>query len=62
MWAKKLFFKAFSFLPGPFQGGHFFGGVIYLAALDLGNLGPIALMDNLRPVLRLGDLPGGVIT
>jgi hypothetical protein len=44
MWIKKQFFDPFFFLSGPFQGGHFFGGIIYLAALDLR---PATL--NLRP-------------
>ena len=30
MWAKKIFCFTFFFLPGPFQGGHFFGEIIYL--------------------------------
>ena len=46
MWAKNIFLKLFFFLPGPFQGGDFLGGIIYLAALDLG---PVAL--NLRSAL-----------
>jgi hypothetical protein len=29
-WAKKIFCFTFFFLPGPFQGGHFFGEIIYL--------------------------------
>jgi hypothetical protein len=37
----------FFFLPGPFQGGHSFGEIIYLAALDVR---PVAL--NLRPALE----------
>jgi hypothetical protein len=34
---QKYFFKAFFFffIPGPFQGGHFFGEIIYFSALDL---------------------------
>ena len=47
MWIKKQFFDPFFFLSGPFQGGHFFGGIIYLAALDLG---PIALMIIYGPL------------
>jgi hypothetical protein len=35
MWANK---KRFFFIPGPFQGGHFLGGIIYSSALDLKNL------------------------
>ena len=39
MWANNIifyFFKAFYlFIPGPFQGGHFFGEIIYFGALDL---------------------------
>ena len=27
--------KLFFFIPGPFQGGHFFGEIIYFSALDL---------------------------
>jgi hypothetical protein len=29
------FVKLFFFIPGPFQGGHFFGEIIYFSALDL---------------------------
>jgi hypothetical protein len=42
MWAKN--FKLVFFIPGPFQGGHFLGEIIYSSALDLK---PTAL--NLRP-------------
>ena len=52
MWAKNIFFKLFFFVPGPFQGGHFFGGEIYFSALDLR---PAPL--NLRPALLLASLP-----
>jgi hypothetical protein len=55
MWAKKYILKLFFFLPGPFQGGHFLGGIIYLAALDLG---PVAL--SLRPAL-LTSIPVRVL-
>jgi hypothetical protein len=47
MWARKMFLVPFFFLSGLFQGGHFFGGIIYLAALDLR---PTTL--NLRPTLQ----------
>jgi hypothetical protein len=44
MWAKNIFFKAFFFIPGPFQGGHFLGEIIYSSAPGVK---PTAL--NLRP-------------
>jgi hypothetical protein len=50
MWdvGQKIFFLVpFFFLSGPFQGGRFFGGIIYLAALDLRPANP-----NLRPALQ----------
>jgi hypothetical protein len=46
VWANNVFFKLFFFVPGPFQGGHFFGEIIYFSALDLK---PASL--NLRPAL-----------
>jgi hypothetical protein len=51
---KNIFFKAIFFVPGPFQGGNFFGGVVYSSARDLG---PATL--NLRPALirHLGNYP-----
>jgi hypothetical protein len=41
------FLKPFFLVPGPFQGEHFLGIIIYSSALDLQ---PAAL--NLRPALR----------
>jgi hypothetical protein len=35
MWGRKYFLGPFFFLSGPFQGGPFFGEIIYLTALDL---------------------------
>ena len=52
MGQKYFFFNLFFFVPGPFQGGHFFGGGIYFSALDLK---PAPL--NLRPALLLASLP-----
>jgi hypothetical protein len=49
MWGRKYcFLEPFFFLSGPFQGGYFFGKIIYLAALDLR---PVTL--NLRPARLL---------
>jgi hypothetical protein len=47
MWAKTNVLKLYSFIPGPFQGGDFLGGIIYSSALDLK---PAAI--NLRPALH----------
>jgi hypothetical protein len=44
MWATFFFLKLLFFIPGPFQGGIFFGEIIYFSALDLK---PASL--NLRP-------------
>jgi hypothetical protein len=33
---KIYFLKLFFFIPGPFQGGHFLGGIIYFSALEAG--------------------------
>jgi hypothetical protein len=44
MWAKNMFLNLYFFIPGPFQGGHFLGGIIHFSAL---HLKPAFL--NLRP-------------
>jgi hypothetical protein len=57
MWAKDIFFKAFFFSSWAISGQAFFGGIIYLAALDFGpaalNLQTALMFMFVRYIMRL---------
>jgi hypothetical protein len=53
MWAKKIFYSPFFFIPWPFQGGHFLGGGIIMAGHNSSALDLKPANLNLRPALQL---------